>query len=215
MIIQFLVLACSYKHKKRCVAGIDLDNKRIARLISNDADSWFAIDKAECYFNARELRPLDVISVDIIEKAPDLGAQTENHYVELPLIKEFIGIASPSHVDPYLESQSIYPFRNKAPFISKYNYNKLSKSLVVVRALNLYFYRSADKTKVDFDLVGRNNDLIRLEKYSVTDPSFCIFDNSSFEEISLEEAYLVLSLPPMQDDEEYCNIFVAGVIRIR
>ena len=214
MIIKFLVLACSYKHKKRCVAGIDLNNKRIIRLISGDANSWFAIDKTECYIGYRELMPLDVIEVEIIKKAPDLGAQKENYYISLPLIKKYIESVPSSYVFPYIESESIYPFKNKACFINKNSYNGLSKSVSIIRAFNLYFYRNLDKTKVDFDVIGRNGDSILLKNYSVTDPEYCVFDNSPYKDISLDEAYLVLSLPPMQDEEEFCNVFVAGVIKI-
>ena len=56
MKIDFIVLACSYKHGNRCVAGIDLTNKRLIRLVSEDASTNYAIPKYECKVNGRNLK---------------------------------------------------------------------------------------------------------------------------------------------------------------
>ena len=37
---RFIVLACSYKHGGRCVAGIDLQAKKLVRLIANQLVGW-------------------------------------------------------------------------------------------------------------------------------------------------------------------------------
>lgn len=221
MIIKFLVLASSYKHGGRCVAGIDLTNEKLIRLISRDESTNFAIPKEECFINERPLAPLDIIEVDVEEKAPTLGAQNENYYVGLPLVKKFIGIGEEKDIKKYKfnSDKSPYPYDTKEGTLSRGAYFHKDYSLCLIRAYSLVFKSTTNaegksKTKVDFDVYKYNSEAVRLEDYSVTDPQYCIFDGQNrMNRQSLGKAWLLISVAPDDDFGAYSK-FVAGIIDV-
>ena len=221
MKIKFIVLACSYKHGGRCVAGIDLQNKRLIRLVSRDGATNYAIPKEECYLNNRSLVPLDVIEVELVEKAPRNGAQTENYVVSSPLIKSFIGKAKEEDIKPYKfkSEKSPYPFDSKDEFLNHgaYYYKDYSLCLVPAYSIILENVKNAegnDKTKASFDIYKYNKEKIRLTNYAVTDPSFMLFDGrNKIERTVIGKAWLLISLGQDDDSDNYYK-YVSGIIDV-
>lgn len=219
MIIKFIVLACSYKRGGRCVAGIDLTNKKLIRLVSEDKDTNYAIPTSECMINKSYLSPLDIIEVDIKEKAPKLGAQTENYLVNFPLIKKYIGKAKEADIKPYKfkSDKSPYPFDAKASYLSHNAYYYRDYSLCLISAYSLTFKsvknsEGKEKTKVTFNVYKYNKETVTLEDYSVTDPEYCLFDGknkSGYQ--NLGKAYLLISLGQDDDSDNYYK-YVSGII---
>lgn len=217
MTIEFFLLACSFKYGGRCVAGIDLTNNKLIRLISRDSTTNYAIDYNYCFVNGEPINVGIIYLVELTEKAPIMGAQTENYYVDYPFIKQKIGIGQ-IDLDAFSYNR-IYPFGNKLSFISVDRYNALDISLCIKKAYSLHFVQTINKdgkvkTKLDFCVIGRDGSLIELKDYSVTDPDYCIFDGSTYSNYIINEAYVLFSLPPKSDDlcETTFNVFVAGIL---
>ena len=218
---RFIVLACSYKHGGRCVAGIDLKLKKIIRLISSDKESNYAIPKQECYIDGRSLMPLDVIDIELGEKAPTNGAQTENYFASFPLVKAYIGRANEEFIKPYRfkSDKSPYPFDTKDPYLSHGAYYHKDYSLCLIQAYALYIKtiknsEGTDKTKITFDVYKYNKEKVTLTDYSVTDPNYMIFDgiNKTGKE-SIGKAWLLISLGQDDDSDNYYK-FVSGIIDV-
>ena len=225
MIIDFLVLACSYKYGARCLAGIDLSErnkvKPFVRLISSDSNTDFAIDSSQCMIGNRELQPLDVIRVNLLSKARSMGAQTENYIVDLPVVKEYLRQADSKSLSEYVrphEEGNSYPFGSKDPFLSKAKYEYYThRSLQLLCAYNVHIYRQDNnigdsKTKMRFDIyIGRSK--VTLSDYSVTDPNYYISSDGFNKEKTnyLGKAYLLISLGSSSDSYRFYK-FVSGII---
>lgn len=221
MMIEFIVLACSYKHGGRCVAGIDLSNKKMIRLISSDKNTNYAIPKDECKINDIYIMPLDVIEVEIKEKAPSLGAQTENYYITFPLIKKYVRKASIKELTKYLFKSDVspYPFDSKAEFLNTGAYHHRKYSLCLIRAYALKINNIVNsegncKTKISFDIYKYNGDKVRLENYAVTDPHYTIYEfNNPANKTFVGKAYLLISLGQDDQSDSYYK-YVSGIIDV-
>lgn len=221
MIIEFIVLACSHKHGGRCVAGIDVANQRLIRLISNDEKSCYAIPKYEYYLGRKELEPLDKIKVDLKNKAPILGAQFENWFVSFPLIKCCLGKAELAEIEPYVQKNSIspYPFGSKESYLNINSYCLLNYSLCLIYVHNLSIQNDLNsdgnlKTKVTFSVSDENGNEHKLNDYSITDPRYIIYKDKTTNKVnkeSLKMAYLLISVGP-NDDSSYQSKYVSGII---
>ena len=226
MIIDFLVLACSFKNGGRCVAGIDLSEKYkvkpFVRLVSKDVDSDYAIPVEDCLIDGKnEIQPLDIIKVDLLAKMPSNGAQTENYIADLPLVKQFVGREKVEKLPEFVRPAPngfFYPFDTKDPFLSVAKYKSYTHySLQLVRAYNVNFYKKSNsmgdsKTKISFDIyVG--NTKVTLSDYSVTDPNYYITSEgiNNAKVTHLSKAYLLISLGPSNDSSVYYK-FVSGII---
>ena len=218
---RFIVLACSYKYGERCIAGIDLKLKKIIRLVSNNKESNYAIPKQECYINGKSLMPLDVIDIELGEKAPTSGAQTENYFVSFPLIKAYIGRANEELIKPYRfkSDKSPYPFDTKDPFLSHGAYYHKDYSLCLVQAysLSIKTIKNSEgkfKTKISFDVYKYNKEKVTLVDYSVTDPNYMIFDgtNKTGKE-TIGKAWLLISLGQDDCSDNYYK-YVSGIIDV-
>ena len=216
MRIDFIVLACSQKNKGRCVAGIDKTNKKLIRLISEDSSSGYAIPYNECYINYEELVPLDIISIEIKSKAPIIGAQSENYYVEFPLIRKYLGKATIDDIKPYVSKKN-YPFGNTYEFLYKKQYEQLTDSLCLIRVYDFKidsFPNKEDelKTKAKFDVYSFKRERIHLKGYSITDRQYYLKDGTNKSGCkNLQKAYLLISVSDKNDSDRYYK-FVAGVI---
>ena len=83
MIKQICILTKSYKHGGYCVAGIDLETGEWIRLVASDDLDTNEIPKSfMLYSDFTPCKPLDVVSVDIIEELPG-DIQPENVLVNL------------------------------------------------------------------------------------------------------------------------------------
>jgi len=222
MIIDFIVLACSHKYGGRCLAGIDLTHRKLIRLISNDTATYCAIPTNFCYYNGIELEPLVKINVNLIEKAPDDGAQTENYYVSFPLILRIVGKATLTEIEPF-EYQIIFsplPFGTIDEYLNGDTYKYLTHSLCLIFVHNIsientYNDNGEPKTKVEFDVFINNDEAFKNERYSVTDPRYIIYkDNSTnrMKKTFIESAYLLISLGPADGGSNYYSKYVSGII---
>lgn len=219
MRISFIVLACSSKNHARCVAGIDLTNKKLIRLISDDESSNYAIPKTECYSNNKMLLPLDIIEVEIIDKAQRMGAQTENYYVEFPLIKKYLGKATEEDIKPYLtiSKKTPYPFDNISPYLSSGYYHQENRKdvslwFLVGYKMKLMLVKNSEgnvKTKLRFSVYKYNGEEVILENYSVTDPRYyCINDSGE----NIGKAYLLISIGQDNKSDKCFHKYVSGII---
>jgi len=207
--IEFLVLACSYKDHNRCVAGIDLTNKRLIRIISNNSTINYSIPVSWCGCEGIELSLMNVYEIEIISKADNLGAQTENYIVNEGFAKRLIRKGSEEDLDEYLLFNS-YPFGNSHSFIGTYYYDKYEYSLCLVRCYNFDINYKLDKNNMERPRASFNiyinNQAVRLSDYAVTDPFYR-------EKEHISKAYLLISLPGGLGKGFSCYPkFIAGII---
>ncbi len=208
MRIEFLLLACSYKNGGRCVAGIDVANKRLIRLVSRDDSPEVrgAIKKEDCCVGGKEVELLDVVETELAEKAPADGAQTENYFVDTGFFKRVVRKAVPEEIYHYFANSSLgcLPFGDTAPYLEKPDYLKKGYSLCLVKAyaVNGYIGKN-NKQQVRFSIYAP--DKTEIKDYSNTNP---VFKAGHFE----GKAFLLISLPPYSSDSYiYCK-FVSGII---
>ena len=215
MIIDFFVLACSYKHHNRCVAGIDLTNKRLIRLISRDESTDGAIKKEDCYYGDYDcLKALDVVRIRIGSKAPNKGAQTENYYVYPPFILSFVRIGTVSEIKPYLQKGHFdyLPFETKKSTMSFRTYNDRKYSISIIPARMIESYKidedGSDRWKVSFCVANDYGEIQKLDDYPCTDSNEKFYRRL----FHVNEAYLVITMSSKPADNGLYYKFIASII---
>lgn len=200
-----LILTMSSKNHGYCVAGIDIDNGKWVRLVSNDEKSHGALSRRDIFYdNKTTCKPLDVVKVPIIKDKP-LKYQPENVLINCGFFWEKIGTIDINKLIEYHEPEKHdFIFGDTCPYLKEWELQDIGHSLVLVEVDNLNIYHPSDrKTKAKFTYNGNVYNNI-----SVTDPEY--YD---FEPFKFKKAFLVISLPDSPYNDNYYK-FIAKIFPI-
>ena len=208
---RVLILASSAKNKNLCVAGLDLKEKKLIRLVSNDKDTDGAIPKT--YMSGAHVG--DVVDISVLHPYPT-KCQPENYLVNPNKkihIQERYNTAQIIEQMKDLEYHEQLLFGNVAVALDtdEMKINHVSLAWVHVFHMSVYLkdYNGKARTRADFSYQRR-----AYHKLRVTDPSY--FDCDDTRKIS--EAYLLMSLPktsfPPHDPDGLYYKFVASIFRV-
>lgn len=201
--MKVLIVAKSYKHNKYCVAGIDVERKKLIRIVSceNSYTGALSDDEVKLYNRSESLKVLDMINIQLEHHPHPL--QPENYFI-VPGSKIFyIKTVSPQFLIDYLN----YPkhiFINTDYRLNQYDVESSNSSLLLVKVLDfkLKQIRYSDgkiKPQGSFKYKDKN-----YTDYRVTCPKFYNY------EFSTDEAILCVSLPP-DDYHGYYYKFIAAI----
>ena len=200
-----LILTMSSKNHGYCVAGIDIDNGKWVRLVSNDEKSHGAISKRNTFYeNKTTCKPLDVVKVPIIKDKP-LKYQPENVLINCGIFWKKIGTIDINELIEYHEPEEHdFIFGDTCPYLKEWELQDIGHSLVLVVVDNLNIYHPSDRrTKAKFTYNGNVYNNI-----SVTDPEYYDFGPYKF-----KKAFLVISLPDSPYNDNYYK-FIAKIFPI-
>lgn len=189
---KIIILTKSCKNRGYCVAGIDIETKKLVRLVSNDEKSCGALsDKNMETKNGEKINPLDFVKISILNEIP-LKLQPENIFINVNIPWE--KIKSYNNIIEVIKDYKFedlncddYIFYDTSSYITMENIDKINKSLMLVLVDDLYFLKKENKkTKAFFSYKGQ-----KYNEISVTDPNY--FDE--LPEKKIGKAILVVSLP--------------------
>lgn len=202
IITSFLVLSKSAKYGQYCVAGIDIEKRRLIRLVSTKDGK--EIHRNTFRYRGKEVEVLDVIDV-IIESAP-LSIQKENM-----LLKRIVGNRGQKNIRELIEL--LKKIDNGALLTDNYRYTIAEKknifkgSLMVIGVKNVHIHEDETlegklKTRIDFSYNNK-----KYYGFSVTDPVY--FGQT----VKFDSAILLLSVSENPYQEKYYK-FVAKILPV-
>ena len=167
---NIIILTCSAKHSGYCVAGIDLDTDDWIRLVASDNLDTNEIPKNfMLYSDFTPCKPLDVVSVDIIEDLPG-DIQPENVLVNLRRKPVFKYRVTPNQLEDYISSDR-YIYKGTSSYMDERTALSCGFSLGLFKVQDIYLdvfeYNGRMKTKLDFKYNGR-----LYEGWSMTDQRY-------------------------------------------
>ena len=190
--MDIIILTMSAKHGKYCVAGIDIDNGELVRLVSSDEESSGAINYSSTLIGNRvQCQPLDLVSVPILYSLP-LEYQPEN-----VLIDERIGWVHLDRLslDDVLAIHALdlspYIFGSTSYSLTEAQLRRVQRSLTIVKVKNLVINQiprpdGSTKTKCSFIFNS-----LSYSNMSVTDPDYFRLRDGTI----IENAIIIVSLP--------------------
>lgn len=190
--MDVILLSKSAKHGKYCVAGIHAQTGDFVRLCSEDEVTGGALSLDEMQYDDGSFgATLDVARIFVKGKKP-LLTQPENVVIDPNRRWHKIGKCGVTDLDKYFSKEShglIYG--SNSPIATQENVRQSGKSLLLVKANDIVFYKIENaqgvlKSKVDFTVNGTLH-----EEYSMTDPRF--YHVQDREKIS--NAILLVSIP--------------------
>ena len=204
---DIIVLTCSAKHSGYCVAGIDLETDEWIRLVASDDLDTNEIPKSfMLYSDFTPCKPLDVVSVDIIEELPG-DIQPENVLVNLRRKPVFKYRVTPDQLEDYISSAR-YIYKGTSSYMDQSTALSCGYSLGLFKVQDIYLdvfeYNGRMKTKLDFKYNGRF-----YEVWSMTDPAYYGCDSGKI----CDEGLIVVSIPEDDYNGNYYK-FVSKIIRL-
>lgn len=204
---EILILTCSAKHRGYCVAGIDLDMDEWIRLVASDDLNTNEIPESfMLYSDFTPCKPLDVVSVDIIEELPG-DIQPENVLVNLrrkPVLKYRV---TPDQLEDYISSD-MYIYKDTSSYMNRSTACGCGYSLGLYKVQDIYLdvfeYNGRPKFKLGFTYNGRS-----YEGWSMTDPVYYDCDSGKI----CDEGLIVVSIPEDDYNGNYYK-FVSKIIRL-
>lgn len=189
---KVIILTKSLKNREYCVAGIDIETKKLVRLVSDDEKSYGALTDTNMKTkNGEIIKPLDLVKIPIKSEKP-LEFQPENILIDVNESWEKIirynnineVISACDFKDLNCDSKIFY---DEYHFLVLNEMKEINKSLILIQVDNLNFYiNERKKTKVNFIYKEQC-----YNKMSVTDPDYL----DRLPEKEIEKAILVVSLP--------------------
>ncbi len=182
---QVLLLSASAKNKNLCVAGLDLLDRRLIRLVSDDKDTDGAIPK----YYMQNTQIGDVVDISVVRPLPN-EYQPENFLIDLGRSPRIQDHYSATRVIGIMKEYSYHEYfllGNHKAFLTADDMKNNYGSLAWVHVNNVSIHlNERHKTRADFDYNG-----YKYENVSVTDWDFFDIDHT----IRLSDAYFLMSLP--------------------
>jgi hypothetical protein len=206
---RIVCLANSYKHDRRCIAGIEIGIGKWIRPIPQSGD---AID-TERFIDGREPQLLDLLEIPIGGQAPDKGCQPENRYLTQGAWRKICQL-SISDVERYTENTP-YLLHNQDRKVDPDIFTQIPrnqwKSLQLIRVNDLIAsLNQRRKAHCTFNYSGVS---YRLK---VTDPT--IIDKINKSHNISKQCLLTISMATpwaaQGNEKPYCWKMVAGVIEL-
>lgn len=205
---DIIILTCSAKHGGYCVAGIDTETGDWIRLVASDDLETNEIPKDFMFYSDYTVcKPLDVVSVQIIEYLPG-DIQPENVLVDLECRPVFKGRVVPKDLDDYISNES-YIYESTSSYMDESTARRCGHSLALYKVQNIYLMKFNDlygfpKIKLRFTY----NECI-YDRWSMTDPDYYRCDEGKI----CDEGLIVVSIPEDDFKGKYYK-FVSKIIRL-
>ncbi len=160
---QVLLLSASAKNKNLCVAGLDLLDRRLIRLVSDDKDTDGAIPK----YYMQNTQIGDVVDISVVRPLPN-EYQPENFLIDLGRSPRIQDHYSATRVIGIMKEYSYHEYfllGNHKAFLTADDMKNNYGSLAWVHVNNVSIHlNERHKTRADFDYNG-----YKYENVSVTD----------------------------------------------
>ena len=190
---RVLLLAVSCKNGGLCPGGLDLDKPSEWIRIVREDGSTDGIQGVEIDF----AKPLDIIAFDG-QPIPQ-GKQKENWTIfnfSCKCIKKHVifGNTTDKAILDWAYNQYSYHgfWGNGNAFLNENEfYNITEPTESVMKVSNVRVYKYFDRTKIDFNWIDNNGNLITSHKISVTDQDYFSVKDA----IQFDNAYIVISIP--------------------
>lgn len=195
MIKRIIILTKSSKHHAYCVAAIDIESKKLIRLVSNDINSYYALTDSNLrYADNSRVEILDCVDVVCIKDNPT-PLQPENLLIDTKYKFEKIKKYSINDcviICPTSKSKMI--LGNNSHLVSTTAIHSVGKSIEFIEFSN-GIISGIDKGNgyYKFKLSFFSNG-VRYQSFSITDPDFYQSHNGQ----QINSGYAIISLP---DDE--------------
>ncbi len=198
--MRLVIMTESSKFSGKCVAGINMDDGKWVRLVSDDKETHGAIANSDLYYqDGGKCEVLDIVDVPVIEECGD-DIQPENVLLDTSKYIKYIGMASLKDVlkiHPVEERKDI--LGNQYSYISAQRVSTVGYSLTLVEVQDLEIIQVENpngrpKTKVNFIYQG-----YFYTYMSVTDPRFYSVMNGTI----YSRAILVVSIGTPFNEKYY------------
>ncbi len=204
--IRIVIMTESSKFSGKCVAGIDVENGKWVRLVSDNEETHGAIANRDLYYqDGGKCEVLDVVDVPIIKEYGN-SIQPENVLIDTSKYIKYVNMASIKDV------LKIHPAEirndilgNKYSYISEQRVSSVGYSLTLIEVQDLEIVQVENpngrpKTKANF----KYQDCLYTQM-SVTDPRFYAIENGTV----YNSAVLVISIGTPYNNKYYK--FVSGI----
>lgn len=198
--MRLVIMTESSKFSGKCVAGINVDNGKWVRLVSDDKETHGAIANSDLYYqDGGKCEVLDIVDVPVIEECGD-DIQPENVLLDTSKYIKYVGMASLKDVlkiHPVETRKDI--LGNQYSYISAQRVSTIGYSLTLVEVQDLEIVQVENpngrpKTKVNFTYQG-----YFYTYMSVTDPRFYSVMNGTI----YSRAILVVSIGTPFNEKYY------------
>ncbi|MBS5388923.1 MAG: hypothetical protein KHY31_16335 [Clostridiales bacterium] len=204
---EVAILTMSSKNGGYCVAGIDVENGKWIRLVSNDNKTHGALSNEDIkYQNGQYCKPLDLVQIPIIRNAP-LEHQPENVLIDSSKYWRKVRTLT---LDDVLKMHPVeYHFfllGNQYAYITEAGIGNVDHSLIIVEVSDLTVEHPTERsTKATFTYRG-----VIYKDISVTDRDFYSVPNLWY----TKKAVLVMSLPDAPYNGNWYYKFIAKIFPI-
>lgn len=208
--MKIICLANSYKHKGRCIAGIDLQSGRWIRPIS-DLESG-KISEDNPHINVKNIQLLDIVDIPI-NSTEKLGHEIENYRYHNDFW-QVMDKAKITDLFPHCESSLLYPeFERCIPF-NYFEHQSSVRTLQLIEVKSLYCYRNG---------YGKPKVRILDKEYGISDVELSITDPIILERLNDQHSFTCHGLVCLsfaqpwrkyEWEELMCYRLVAGVVEI-
>lgn len=208
--MKIICLANSYKHKGRCIAGIDLQSGRWIRPISHLESGKISEDNP--HINAKHIQLLDIVDIPINPKEK-LGHEIENYRYHNGFW-QVMGKTKIIDLLPHCESTLLYPEFDRCIPFQYFEKQSPVRTLQLIEVKSLYCYRNEyDKPRVR----------ILDKEYSIGNTELSITDPIILAKLDYQHSFICHGLvclsfgqPWSKNDWEelMCYRLVAGVVEI-
>jgi len=217
---HIVVLANSWKHQDRCLAGIDLNTGKWVRPVTGLDDGRVPETSMKLGSHFPEL--LDVLEIPLDSTGPDFGFESENRTI-LPGRWHIRGKMTPKDIEKYAK-QSRYVLHNRKKYVTtkelqqKPIAGRMTLQLVRTDSFKVRDARRKNTDKPNWK--GAISSCGRELEVKITDPVFCEKLNRGYKPSPSCLLTMSLSMPYKppdwdEDEEPVCWKLIAGVIELQ
>jgi hypothetical protein len=213
---RIVCLANSWKHKERCIAGIDLDTGKWIRPVYEQYANDGRVPRDVRLIEGREPELLDIIAIPLADTGNDFGFESENLTI-LPGQWQLLGKASPENLFPFCGN---YPhlLHNSNKYVNVSYLQSLPfqerRTLQLIHVIDFCVQRQGlNQWKGSLETASGH----KLIDAKITDPIFIERLEAGYQ---ISHEYLVtVSLgmpwsPPNWEGEPPCWKLIAGIIEV-
>ncbi|MCT4605741.1 MAG: hypothetical protein N4A64_06485 [Marinisporobacter sp.] len=212
---EVLILTKSDKNGGYCVAGVDRENGKFIRLVSDDTETEYALSKYDIeYDDHTELEVMDIIKVKLKEKQ-ECWYQPENYIIDREYYFLKIAKTNIQEIKNYIMTEP-YIFYNSDKSVDetiiKNQLNKYSLIMFRVDKLNLWKNKYKDrKIMASFDYNGESYSFIKITDSNLTEIYYDKVSKCAPRPFVIEGAILVMSLAGSHSDGRHYKL-IANII---
>lgn len=212
---EVIILTKSDKNGGYCVAGIDKENGKFVRLVSEDCASHFALHDNDLIYEDEQscVEVMDIVLVKLKGKQECIE-QPENYIIDDGYYMKKIGVSNRREITQYLIKQD-YIFYNSSNAIEREKLEKEPQkySLIMFKVdeLKLWKDKYKDRITANFRHRGSEYRFIKITDSSLTEKYYQRVIESSPGPLKLYNPILIMSLTPEYQDGKHYKL-VANII---